>query len=399
MPDKKSDITSELDFTALSEFLVFGFILGDRTMIKGIHLPQYSIPKVTFRQNTCMADYYSALKSAVDKALSAEPKCAITVTGGQDSRILAGIVAELGFDIPAFTFYSAFESKIAARVCAKLGLKHYFSPIGYDLDYEFLEKTTKVIGELYGTKDLISTFMDLKIQHEMNKHGVKALLHGGRANEILGSVLYSQRDIKNYFEKRADHSMDVWYKTSAYRSFLDYTSGMNIDEVFLEATVKSTLTRNTSLSHDLPNLKLPFIDSNVISVLYGLPYSERLPGIFQQKVLRKYFPDLNNIPTTTNFAPNFPNIINTGIIKAVKLFERFQRSRGRDRAIYTFSVPYFFERNRQLLLSKLEKTTIPQNRLQPLVHNALKILNKERIYQGRFLRRILTYFILLETIV
>lgn len=399
MPDKISEITSKLDFTALSEFLIFGFILGEKTMIKGIHLPQYSIPKVTFRKNTSMDDYYSALKSAVDKALSSEPKCAITVTGGQDSRILAGIAAELGYDIPAFTFYSAFESKIAARVCVKLGLKHYFSPIGYDLDNEFLEKITKVTGELHGTKDLISTFMEMKIKHEMNKHGVKTLLHGGRANEILGSVIYSQRDKENYFEKRADHSMDAWYKTRAYRSFLDYTSGMNIDEIFLEVTVKSTLTRNTSLSYDLPNLKLPFIDSNVISVLYGLPYSERLPGIFQQKVLKQFFPDLNNIPTTTNFAPNFPNQINTGIIKAVKLFERFQRSRGRDRAIYTFSVPYFFERNRYLLLNKLEKTIIPKNRLQPLVHNALKTLNKKRIYQGKFLRRILTYLFVLDTII
>ena len=75
----------KLDYIAILEFLVFGFILGEKTMIKGRHLPQYPISNVTLRSSSNLNDVYYALKCAVERVLHEEPNCAITVSGGQDS--------------------------------------------------------------------------------------------------------------------------------------------------------------------------------------------------------------------------------------------------------------------------------------------------------------------------
>lgn len=159
----------ELDWEAIAEYLVFGFILGDKTMIKGRSLPRYPLPEVALRPSSSLDEVYYALRRSVENAFKKEPNCVISLSGGQDSRIAAGIVAELGFDIPAITYYSSFEAKIAAKVCAKLGLKHYFAPIGYDMDDAFLEKVIKVAGELGGTKGVVAIASSLRLQQILNK--------------------------------------------------------------------------------------------------------------------------------------------------------------------------------------------------------------------------------------
>ena len=41
----------ELDFDGIAEFLVFGVILGNKTMIKGMTLPLYKIPEIITRSS------------------------------------------------------------------------------------------------------------------------------------------------------------------------------------------------------------------------------------------------------------------------------------------------------------------------------------------------------------
>ena len=238
----------ELNWDAISEFFVFGFILGDKTMIKGRRLPQFLIPEVYLRPRSSLEEVYHALRNAIQKTLNEETNCAVTVSGGQDSRILACIVAELGFDIPAFTYYSAFEAKIAARVCDKLGLKHYYAPIGYDMNDAFLEKETKVIGELGGIKDVVIVNMGLRVQQMLDKLDVKTLIHGGRFNEVLGTGI-PLGDVNTYFNRIANGSFPEWYQTRAYRSLCEYCSQMSRNEIFLRVTVQSTINRDVNLSY------------------------------------------------------------------------------------------------------------------------------------------------------
>ena len=142
------------------------------------------------------------------------------------------------------------------------------------------------------------------------------------------------------------------------------------------------------------------LDADVLSAIYSLPYHERQPGVFQRRILKNYFPELYEIPSvgSNSYIPHVPNQINEWMERFIRYFEYFQRRRGRDRPIHTFGVDYFFERNRHRLLEKLEKVSLPRNRLQPLVNKAIRILSSERIYHGGFLRKILTYIFLVDAL-
>jgi len=385
----------ELDWEGIAEFLVFGSILGDKTMIKRRSLPRYPIPEVTLRPSSSLDEVYYALRRAVENAFKKEPNCAITLSGGQDSRIAAGIVAELGFDIPALTYYSAFEAKVAAKVCAKLSLKHYFVPRSYDISDAFLEKVIKVTGELGGTKGVVNIASNLRLQQALDKLGVKTNITTTAFNEVLGTDL-RERNFEAYFNTFASRSFPEWYRVRAYRSLCEYCSHMSIDEIILKVTVQELRRRQVKLSYKIPDSIHIILDADVLSAIYSLPYHERQPTVFQRRILKNYFPELYKIPSTTYYVPHFPSQINAWIVRALARFEKFQRRRGRDKPIGTFSSEYFFERNRRLLLEKLKKVPLPQNRLQPLVHKAIRILDSERVYEGDFLNRILTYVFLVD---
>jgi len=90
-----------LNLNGLAELLTFGFTLDGKTMIQEKNIPSIpmSIPKP--KTNANMDDVYAALDEAMEKLI--EAKTGLALSGGLDSRINAGIAAEIE-GIPTFTF-------------------------------------------------------------------------------------------------------------------------------------------------------------------------------------------------------------------------------------------------------------------------------------------------------
>lgn len=88
---------------------------------------------------SCYEDFFRCFEVAVLDAV--KPRMLLTLTGGMDSRIIAGILACNNVDMPAITYGSYLENMVASHVAGVLGFKHYCFPIAEQLSrYTWLKE-------------------------------------------------------------------------------------------------------------------------------------------------------------------------------------------------------------------------------------------------------------------
>lgn len=140
-----ADVPSRI---AMAEYMLFGFNLGTRTFWPGINkLEPHSIVEIDektgfanemhFFQMPVMSTseksadrILDALSQAMNDRLNALPSLCLSLSGGLDSRLIAGVLTKAGHQIPARTFVRAGnksnQDKIGALAIAKsLGWRDY----------------------------------------------------------------------------------------------------------------------------------------------------------------------------------------------------------------------------------------------------------------------------------
>lgn len=146
---------SDLDLAALISLLVNGHSLADWTLHKDIRItlpdavcewsgggfrsrPLHTIEPTEARWHSNWDDLIDELhalcRSAVTGALTQASSWALTLSGGLDSRLIAGIAAEVGADIRAYTWgpRDSQDVEYARRVAKVLGLPWQRVDLGTD---------------------------------------------------------------------------------------------------------------------------------------------------------------------------------------------------------------------------------------------------------------------------
>jgi hypothetical protein len=90
--------------------------------------------------------FYRVLEQSTLKLL--KPRMAFTLTGGWDTRVIAGILASGNASVPAFTFGSTLEIAIAGKVAKTLGMRHYEYECKVQ-DYRLVFRLLKQLGCQY----------------------------------------------------------------------------------------------------------------------------------------------------------------------------------------------------------------------------------------------------------
>jgi asparagine synthase (glutamine-hydrolysing) len=147
-----SDATfkKEINDDAVADFFAFGKIFGNKTLFKRIRvMPPASIMiwskgKIYKRKywelrfvDECRPDldeeYYSdhlagLLKKAVDRRTKDRFRLGVFLSGGMDSRTVAGAIDRKYYPVNTFTYgiREGDEARIAERIAGKLGTKHEF---------------------------------------------------------------------------------------------------------------------------------------------------------------------------------------------------------------------------------------------------------------------------------
>jgi len=292
----------------VAEFLTFNFTLNEKTMRKDLNIPPLQMPDIDCSTQSCIDDVYEALKEYLAKSIQSDSGLALS--GGLDSRVLAGIAAELGEKIPTFTTgTSSFEKMLARKVASSLKLPHYEINMDFHLTEKSIERIAKLVMETGGTSNVINLYVSTHLAQCARSIGVKTVFGGGGFDEINGAAfahkLSSVQQFCDVFVQNCAHPMlPREYREIAARNLSESCKGTSFCTVFPFVYFKNQFKH-------LKNS--PLLDKKVLSSIVSLPYEERINKRMQRAILRKYFPKIYKLPYSISglapFMPYFSHIL------------------------------------------------------------------------------------------
>jgi asparagine synthetase B (glutamine-hydrolysing) len=290
----------------VAEFLIFGFTLDGKTMTKDVSIPPIPMSVPEYRKSVSVDDVYVALKEATEKLIA--PDTIIGLSGGVDSRIVAGITAEIE-KIPAFTSgTSNLEKRIAHKIASTLKLPHHLINIDMHLDEEAIEKLKTHVKSSGGTLDVFNLYLHTSTMRHLKKHGIKKILTAYGFDEInCGSFSFkinsTRKFCRAFTEAFAHPLLPKQYRETAERNLIKSCQNIPFRAIYPLMWIRNVL-KDYDIE-DFARQKTPLIDSNVLSTITSLPHEQRICKRIQKAILRKHFPKLYPIPYAMSGLPPF----------------------------------------------------------------------------------------------
>ncbi|MCC6189287.1 MAG: hypothetical protein IT318_09645 [Anaerolineales bacterium] len=172
------DVPRDVDRVAIAQFLTFDHVLGQRTFMRAVQLlPQGSV--LTYHQGQVRLKRYYALRyperyphrsqgefreellhhlrRAVRRQIHTPAPAGLMLSGGLDSRLLLGLMAEASNGQPVTTFTwgipGADDVRYAAECARVAGARHYF----FELKPSWLlDKAERVVGQSDGMGNVVN---------------------------------------------------------------------------------------------------------------------------------------------------------------------------------------------------------------------------------------------------
>jgi len=194
-------------------------------------------------------DYYAGFYEVLEQSIlnCVRSKMAFTLTGGWDTRLIAGILAANDIRLVSVTWGSALEKTIASKIAAVLNFEHYaVYPAG-------------------------SVFAKLR------EHGFQYLLTGALFDEINGG--WTGAKAKTCEEFRYAQAMGLEMRSRGFEQYY----------------------RNNKY----PIWWSPLFDENVVKYLETIPWYFRVGKQIQRWILKTKYPNLWQIPYYDSLLPNF----------------------------------------------------------------------------------------------
>lgn len=183
------DFKKELDEKAMSQLLVFGHLLDDRTLFKNIKLlPPASV--LTYKGEELSLEKYweysfhsdddsiyveddyvdglsAVTEAAIRKRVSGLKKIAVPLSGGLDSRVIVGMVKKIGFQGEVITYSyghkNCYDVIYGRKIAKQVNYPHYFVSINGDYikkhAREFMKVTDGMISCLNAHMGVSKSFL------------------------------------------------------------------------------------------------------------------------------------------------------------------------------------------------------------------------------------------------
>ena len=395
-----------LDLDGLVGILLTSHSVAGRTLMQGVrrlgsgHLlawppgsaprevRQYTLPASTahfdlpFTKATELV--YETLKRAVDRHVPAGTPVALSLSGGRDSRLIAGLARELGRAPVAVTFGAAddFEMQCAKGVAHALEMPHHTHPVPFD--------PTDIQAKLHAKWLHCTTgFSSLNYWHSHRYVGDLApfLAVGYAMDAVIGGShmewIYADGvaapSFMNFFSKINAYGVPVGLLRRLLRRD---RFGDRIDEVVqqLQAIYEaySPFEAQRAWCFDLHHRQrfqianppwsfsfgawpiMPGVDRQVLEAAGGLPAGVLADRRAQDEVIRRWFPTLaelpldRNGPDTTPLSPRIRHRIQAGLrARIAPLAQRLRRLKGDEGErryyyrVYDFNSPAWKASRRQ----------------------------------------------------
>jgi asparagine synthase (glutamine-hydrolysing) len=356
-----------LDEMAITDFLHYGYILGNKTFFEEVSLLPpattlsidengFSIKSIEFSYQPSLSakDYtdhvdtaFSLLNLAVSRRMRYAQKPALQLSGGLDSRLIAGFAARHSDNIDLFTLggRECGEYRIAKQVAKSLSLKShvtikpcwqdivkYAEPMVWAMDgmvsLTFISPSYGTMcGRLNGddlmlggfggdhtiggsriTPELLSNSMDFEKRIELMYRRTTAvgdmqpfadtLFQNGFRDKF---VYYGTKSIQTAFSSIANgmdemaHQQDIYLFLTRYRRFLNQARGL--------------------VGHATIEQHYPFFDNDFLDFLYCLPPEIRYESRLLVDLFKRHLPELAQIPWLRTGVSLYKSVKNNSKIK------------------------------------------------------------------------------------
>lgn len=337
-----------------------------------------------------------SLKSSIQAYVGSAKRIGLFLSGGMDSRWLAGCVAELGIPVKAFCFglKNGLQDTIARKVANRLGIDYHF----YESTGDFIrELAPQAVSRGDGSMRIRDCHFLGSLRQLRHEHDLDLVLCGHFGGELFGQMLPSQRAVA-----WADETTPIPNLISSLRSYTDAAplSALLTDAVLarLDRDYESLLNEYSSNApkatspHQLIDfyeitersrryvcqlfrfidwflpVKRPFLNNDLMELALSLSSEERIDQSFYRWALCQSFPKLKDIIYEHSFcsldAPPFELFTRKVLRKGLQFINR---------ATETISAGTFSLRKNSIFLSDYRPYAmwLRQSMTQEFVKNIL----------------------------
>lgn len=323
-----SGTAHSLDLRAVADYLTIGFVLGDKTLAKDVHLlgpgrslsfdwgagttriTTYRHPAELFEKHDQTASAYEdalqeAFAKSIGRCLAGDHAFGISLSGGLDSRAILGAIhaSGRGGDLASYTLgvRGCADQVIGERLAQLAGTKHRF----FELDEGYLKDFLQNLDVMVALTDghyLSHGLTEMLAVAFVGKTGSSVLLrgHGGElAKMTLAWPLHTDADIHGMRQRRevapylarranylsADVPMESLFTPEAFVesgpgsavSFAESLADVDLDPadacgyLYLTEHHRRYTVPSLELFRSKVDVRLPFVDRQFLRVLFSAP--------------------------------------------------------------------------------------------------------------------------------
>ncbi|HDY90377.1 MAG TPA: hypothetical protein ENH82_19940 [bacterium] len=431
-----------INYEAVADFLTFGYILGEKTLLSNIELlPPASTLIINTNDLTYTISPYwqlnqhlqqselsdeesteqivNAFAKAANKRLSHQETNYISLSGGMDSRALAAVIDPGKNPIETVTsgLNGGYEKVITKKISSLIGCEHLF----YEFDEQSMTNSHEDIIDLIhhslvsndGMRGTSSSAMTAYSAMQRKNHNLRHVItgHGGEIAKLDKAYSFSIRSDQDLSELSTNPT-DWAFKRMANPQrpeevknlFINELSGAYMDSpkanlssslqsipkdtkpaqtvswLFLNELFRKRAVYALMTHRTYTNIRLPFYDDTFISSVISAPYHLRRKYNIHREIITRYKPELLNIKLSDTRMRPFPNQYDY-------LFSGLAYNLGKRLGMYKRDHPEdFFESAtnadffRKTLLNErsLDRQLLDRTTLQMLIQNYSK--GQQRAY-------------------
>ncbi|HSD82656.1 MAG TPA: asparagine synthase-related protein, partial [Anaerolineae bacterium] len=411
----------EVDPAGLASMLSFGYHLGDLTLLQGIsclpnarniehraaedHLqidsywnyPYGAAEPLPGTESELAAQLHDHLLTALKSQLRGVKKILLPISGGLDSRTMAGLLAQSGFsgEVLAYSYgqSSSRDVRYGRAIARKLGYPHVTIPTPRDFMTRHLEQaawrfdgewpadsnwgarfghTHPVLGDTRGYTVLSGMYGDVIMGSDRGQYRRQAgdapvslaklrevFIASFRDMPIDGLLMPAQSDeAEERLSSIVDRTLEPLQSLSPFFSLLRAE--------FIHRQRRHTATVAQSVEYDL-RVITPFLDRRVVDFSDRLPYRFIYNKLLYKCMLRDHLPAVAEVPYADTGLPisdaPLRAAVKWRIDRLMKHFPRLQRSIARRNAFFDFHGGVYAEakyfRERLGILENLSPPLLP----------------------------------------
>jgi asparagine synthase (glutamine-hydrolysing) len=299
----------------VAQFLAFGCTLGQRTLFRRVQLlpgasawsfenakcqkRKYFSPAAWESQpilpaEVFVAEFKERFQRILPRYFESESRIGISLTGGQDSRMIMACLPKAGEKPVCYTFSGekrdTLDALLAARVAEVCGLEHQILRIGPDFFSDFASHVDRTVYATDGSLGSLGA-------HEIYLNTQARALSPVRLTGVFGGE--TLRGVSMFKPLDLAHRL---VNTDLAETITSCTSGWSHDG---EHPVTFAAFRElpeqrfaiTAASRSQTSLRTPYLDNELVAFAYQAPETVRMSADCTSSLVKAKNPSLSKVPT------------------------------------------------------------------------------------------------------